>query len=79
MQPSAIEKSPVVTPHPAASDTTSSIGQPFSRCSSTSNTEVEALDCRASQQRRVLIPSRIQPMEDEQQRHPPSLTFSRNY
>ena len=28
-------------------------------------TEVEALDCRASQQRRVLIPSRMQPMEDE--------------
>jgi hypothetical protein len=44
--------------------------------SSTSNTEVDALDCRASQQRRVPIPSRMQPMEDEQQRYPPSLTFS---
>lgn len=73
-RPSAIEKSLVVTPHPP--DTTSSIGQPFYPRSSTSNTEVEALDCRASQQRRVLIPSRMQPMEDEQQRYPPSLTFS---
>ena len=63
------------SPPPVSSNATSPIGQ-SSRRSSTSKTEPEALDRRASQQRRVQIPSRIQLMEDEQQRHPPSLTFS---
>jgi TBC1 domain family member 10 len=60
---------------PVSSDATSPIGQ-SSRRSSTSKTEAEALDRRASQQRRVQIPSRIQLVEDEQRRYPPSLTFS---
>ena len=67
---STIEKSP------PSSDIASPIGQPSSRRSSTSKTEAEALDRRPSQQRRVLIPSRLQSTEDEQQRYPPSLTFS---
>ena len=68
---STIEKSP-----PPSTDIVSSNGRPSSRRSSTSKTEAEALDRRASQQRRVPISSRMQSTEDEQQRYPPSLTFS---
>ena len=70
---STIDKSP-----PPSTDirVTSPSGQPSSRRSSTSKTEPDTLDRRASQQRRVLVSSRMQSTEDEQQRYPPSLTFS---
>ena len=57
-------------------DIISPIGQPSSRLSSSSKIETELLERRVSQQRRVQIPSRLQPMEDESQQYPPSMTFS---
>ena len=60
----------------SSTPTSDIIGGPSSRRSSTSKMEAETLERRTSQQRRVQIPSRMQQMEDEQQRYPPSMTFS---